>query len=131
MKWNTQYEPNNPIGEINNLPSMTIPNEALSVREILVRYSRGMPIDSKVPMFDEENDLIDPRKIDLADAQTLREQYQEELEQINERKKKRDEEQRKKDEEKAAQEKQFLEDLNEFRNQKQRQQQQQQQNQIS
>lgn len=69
-------------GEVNNLPSQTIPNEALSIREILVRYSRGLPIDGKIPIYDEENDLPDPRKMDLADWETMQIEAREEVQRI-------------------------------------------------
>lgn len=50
----------------------------------MIRYSRGLPIDGKIPIFDEENDLPDPRKLDLAEIQQLREEYEAELKQIKE-----------------------------------------------
>lgn len=80
MNWNTIYNRHNTIEEVNNLPSLVVPNEAMSIREILVRYSRGLPIDSKVPMYDEENLLPDVKHMDLADLQTMRENIALEIE---------------------------------------------------
>lgn len=86
MKFRTQFTPVKATEEQNTQPSKTIPNEAMSIREILIRYARGLPINgSKVPIYDEENDLPDPRKMDLADWQELRERYKEELEEIRQR----------------------------------------------
>lgn len=86
MKFRTQYTRIPATTENNSSPSQTIPNEAMSIREILVRYARGLPINgSRVPIYDEENDLPDPRKMDLADWEALREQYKDELDQIRER----------------------------------------------
>lgn len=53
-----------PKGEVNTLPSMTKPDETLSVKEILTRYGRGLTDDmAKVPMYetddsDESNEHI-------------------------------------------------------------------------
>lgn len=117
MKWNTQYEPHKVKGEENKFPSQTIPNEAMSIREILVRYSRGMPIDTRVPIYDEENDLgsLNPRKMDLADIQELREQYTAELAEIKQRQKENEDKKKKQDEEKAAREQKFQEEFELFK----------------
>ncbi|QXP44275.1 MAG: hypothetical protein [Arizlama microvirus] len=80
MNWNTIYNPHNVPGEQYTKPSLVVPNEAMSIREILVRYSRGLPIDSKVPMYDEENFLPDVKYMDLADLQTMRENIAQEIE---------------------------------------------------
>jgi hypothetical protein len=62
--------------EINDLPSLTIPDQAISVPEMLLRNSRGLPLGGqKVPLYesddnsiiDEYNDGIDPRKLDLSE----------------------------------------------------------------
>lgn len=86
MKFRTQYTPIPDKGETNSLPSLTIPNEAMSIREILVRYARGLPINgARVPIYDVENDLPDPRKMDLADWEEMRKQVQAELDEIRAR----------------------------------------------
>jgi len=121
MKWNTQYNPHQVKEETNDSPSLTIPNEALSVREILIRYSRGLPIDERVPIYDEENDLLDPRKLDLADVQALREQYQEELQNLKEKQKQQHEEQKQKEQVKLEEETKFKQQLEEFIKSKQQQ----------
>lgn len=109
-KWSTQYQPIDQFkGEKNDLPSQTIPNEAMSIREILVRYARGLPIDGKVPLYDEANDLPDPRKLDLAEIQELREQYQAEIAEIKAKQEKYQSEQKRKEEEEKNQFKQFKE----------------------
>jgi len=78
--WNTIFNPHNIPGEKYTKPSLVVPNEAMSIREILVRYSRGLPIDSKVPMYDEEQYLPDVKHMDLADLQTMRENIAQEIE---------------------------------------------------
>lgn len=72
--------------EINEFPSETIPDQSMSIRTILERYSRGMPIGgAKEPLFqddDEYNDLPDPRKLDLAERQEMAEMAKTELQSI-------------------------------------------------
>lgn len=68
-------------GEVNNSPSMTIPDQTLSIREILVRYSRGLPIpNTKTPIYEEDGmDMPDPKKLDLAEREEYQRKYTTEL----------------------------------------------------
>jgi hypothetical protein len=74
-------------GEVNNEPSLTVPDQALSIREILRRFSHGIPMDGQqIPIFDEnENDLPDFRHMDLADREEAAEQFKQELASIKRR----------------------------------------------
>lgn len=73
-------------GEVNKQPSMTVPDQALDLKEIIRRFAAGIPLDvGKMPVFDEENDLPDFSKMDLADRQAYADQFQEELEEIKSR----------------------------------------------
>jgi len=68
--------------ETNNEPSLTIPDQTMTVREILTRFSRGLPVEQKIPMYNEsESDefIPDPRHMDLAERQELSEMFKEEL----------------------------------------------------
>jgi len=57
-------------GENIKRPSMTIPDQTMSIREILDRYARGLPIEAgKVPIYDGEEYTPDPQYMDLADRQ--------------------------------------------------------------
>ncbi len=71
--------------EHNYGPSLTIPDQTLSIRQILERHSRGLPLDGwKVPIWDgEDNDLPDIRTLDLAERQELAHLYQQELNNYN------------------------------------------------
>lgn len=53
-------------GEINDLPSKTVPDQAMSVREILSRYARGLSLGgSRTPVFDgDDSDFPDLEKLD-------------------------------------------------------------------
>ncbi len=42
--WNSDAFPH--TGEVNTLPSMTVPDQSLSVKEILYRFQEGLPLDN-------------------------------------------------------------------------------------
>jgi hypothetical protein len=69
--------------EVNDEPSLTIPDQTMSIKEILNRFASGLPIDGqKVPIYDEsesEEYFPDPRYMDLADRQEMAENYKQEL----------------------------------------------------
>lgn len=71
--------------EKNYSPSLTIPDQTLSIRQILERHSRGLPIEGwREPIWDgEDNDLPDIRTLDLAERQELAHLYKQELENYN------------------------------------------------
>lgn len=101
------YDPAIQRYERNTQPSKTIPDQSLTVREILDRYARGLPLEGvKVPIYDEEQNLPDIRTLDLAERQELKEQYQEQLERYKQQQKdfqeaKLKEEQEQKDQQKS------------------------------
>lgn len=72
------------VGEINTEPSLTVPDQTMSIREIMARYARGLPIDgARVEIWEgEDSDLPDPRTLDLAERQELAEEFTEEITRI-------------------------------------------------
>lgn len=70
---NTTNAANYPIrGEINLKPSETIPDQTMTVKELIERYQKGLPLGNtqKVPMYVGEEDPfdgIDPRSLDLSE----------------------------------------------------------------
>lgn len=111
MKFKTQYNQQHfPIkGEKNTLPSMTVPDQTMSVKEILQRYAKGLPLGgAKVPMYEEDYDedntdiLPDPKTLDLAELEEFSKQAKSELEEIKEKANKKAKE---KAEKKAAEDK--------------------------
>lgn len=42
------------IGEVNNLPSKTVPDQALSLSEMLNRYVRGGDVEVFTPLYSED-----------------------------------------------------------------------------
>ena len=74
-------------GQENNQESKTVPDQSMTLRELLVRYAKGLPLEgAKTPIWEgEEGFDIDPEKLDLADREELAEKAREELKAINER----------------------------------------------
>lgn len=61
-----QYERNNGV-------SQTIPDQTMSVRELLERYARGLPISgAKQPVYHGEEYVPDLNRMDLAEIQELK-----------------------------------------------------------
>lgn len=55
------------------LPSMTIPDQTMSLKTILERYARGLPIGGRTDeYYDEDDTMPDYRTLDLAEIQELR-----------------------------------------------------------
>jgi hypothetical protein len=74
-------------GQINEQPDMTIPDQSMTLRELLVRYAKGLPLEgSKIPIWEgEEGYEQDPERLDLAEREELAEKAREELKAINQR----------------------------------------------
>lgn len=74
-------------GQENNQESKTVPDQSMTLRELLVRYAKGLPLEgAKIPIWEgEEGFDIDPEKLDLAEREELAEKAREELKAINER----------------------------------------------
>lgn len=73
--------------EKNSKPSLTVPDQTMSIRELLRRYASGLPLEGhKEPIYEgEDGDGIDPRRLDLAERQELEIQARQELAEIEER----------------------------------------------
>lgn len=59
----------------NSLPSMTIPDQSLTLQQLIDRHTSGMSLGaiSKTPIFDEENvsSGINPATLDLVDIENM------------------------------------------------------------
>jgi hypothetical protein len=73
--------------EVFTEPSQTVPDQALTIREILKRYASGQPLGGSLePIYEgDEGDGIDPRRLDLAERQELEIAAREELAVIEKR----------------------------------------------
>lgn len=96
--------------EINDQPSMTVPDQTMTLKEILDRYAKGLPVNGNnaVPLYDEEDTLPDMRTLDLSERAELAEQFAEELHEIKSKDEKR----------KKQQEENDKKELEEYRKQK-------------
>lgn len=75
-------------GEVNNQPSETVPDQAMSIKEIMTRYAKGLPLGgAKTPTWDEEDDLPDLRTLDLEERAELKLLYEAELAEIAQKRK--------------------------------------------
>lgn len=74
-------------GEVNNQPSLTIPDQTLPLKDLIDRFTRGLPVTTFKPVYDEDNSLPDPRKMDIAEYNDMRKNVALELKSIQEKQK--------------------------------------------
>lgn len=72
MKFKQPYDYANHVKdrEVNNLPSLTIPDQTMSIPELIRRYAQGLPLGApRVPMYDdvEVGDLLQGRNWNTLD----------------------------------------------------------------
>lgn len=59
-------------GEINILPSITIPDQSYTVEEIYRRFAQGRPLAiQRIPVYDGDVMLPDYQRLDLAEREQL------------------------------------------------------------
>lgn len=59
MNNQTNYKPGPQSYEVITGPSLTVPDQNLSMRELLDRYVRGEHVEVFTPVFSDDNDLPD------------------------------------------------------------------------
>ena len=72
--------------EVNNLPSQTIPDASISMRQILDRFQRGIPVTRSLrqPVYNENFEYPDNMEFD--DVHTAKLEQLEKVEKLNTRK---------------------------------------------
>lgn len=61
-------------GEVNNLPSKTVPDLSMSVKELIYRYTHGLSLgEGKTPVYDSESEIQMPPDWDKLDISEKRE----------------------------------------------------------
>lgn len=80
-KFRNHYNTKPDAGEVNELPGKTIPEQSMSLREILKRYASGLPVTGqKVPVYEGEDlDAPDISRLDKIDREQLKNELREEL----------------------------------------------------
>lgn len=69
------------LGEVNNEPSMTIPDQTMSIRTILERHSRGLPVGGSLDVYyDEDDTMPDYRTLDLSEIADLKQEVKDTIE---------------------------------------------------
>lgn len=67
-------------------PSLTIPDQTMSIQEIMRRYASGLPIGGqKVPMYEGDEEQPDFQHMDLVDRQAFMEEAAQELQEVKQR----------------------------------------------
>lgn len=86
MKFKNHYNTQRPKGETNYLPSCTVPDETMSLKELLVRAMRGIEVPTKAPIYmGEHYDMPNPYAMDLVDRQNMKEMAEAELKEFQEK----------------------------------------------
>lgn len=76
--WKNHYNTKPDPGQINTMPSQTIPDQGMSIEEIIKRSVAGLPLSGqRIPFFSEdpENDLlqgVNPATLDISELQDLK-----------------------------------------------------------
>jgi len=86
-KFNTILDYKEYKGQVNKQKSLTVPDQAMSIKQIMERFARGLPVEQFKPIYDENIDedsefIPDPRTMDLADRQAYAEAYREEIDNL-------------------------------------------------
>jgi hypothetical protein len=77
VKNSLNYNCEETVNTVFTLPSETIPDQTMSMREMLTRYAKGLPVGGvKEAIWDEheENWGINPKTLDLVDIQAMKEE---------------------------------------------------------
>lgn len=59
-------------GETNTEPSLTTPDQTMSLREMLTRYSRGQSVPTFDPVYDQDEDMPDISTMSKIQIEELR-----------------------------------------------------------
>lgn len=73
-RFRTQFNMGSPSLEPHSDELMTVPDQSLSISEIIARSQRGVPIPAmkKQPLFNEEYTLPDPKSLDMLELMQLK-----------------------------------------------------------
>ena len=93
-----------PQPEPNNGVSQTVPDQTMSIKEIMQRHSRGLAIDQKIPLYHDDEQLATEsgRDISTMDISEVHNEMQEINQRLEEKEKQKKENQKKKQQEESA-----------------------------
>lgn len=89
-KWRTAYNYTPVKGELNTKPSKTIPDQTMSIKELMDRYARGLPLSgtNRVPIYDGDDDIlqgVNPATLDISERINLIRDVQDEIQEIQQK----------------------------------------------
>jgi len=92
MKVFKQWSNSKPTeGKKFTMPSLTVPDQTMSMRTILDRFAKGLPVvDGKEPLWDDDAETssgINPKMLDLVDLQELGMKNQDKIQRLEKLKK--------------------------------------------
>lgn len=79
MTIRTYYNRPETKGESSNMPSKTVPDQSMTIAEIISRTQKGLPVSGvRVPMYNETEDgvLPDISKMDISEIYELKRQIE-------------------------------------------------------
>lgn len=103
-KFKTQWQKTPYKGIDTGDTSLTVPNQAISVREIIRRFQQGLPLEgviNKEPIFEGEEDIPDFRGMDYTDLEDYKQNIADTLKKVQEDERKQAEQKRQTEYEKA------------------------------
>lgn len=75
MRFKTQYNSIPSKGEVNNGKDMTVPDQSMTISEILRRFGSGLPLGgSRVEFWEGDEDMwngVDPRTLDISEREAI------------------------------------------------------------
>lgn len=77
-------------GEYNTQPSLTIPDQTMELSQLIDRFTRGLPVTTFKPVYDETGEMPDPRKLDIAEYNEMRKNAALELQRLTQEKEERE-----------------------------------------
>lgn len=81
--WINRDESDSSFEPVNKLPSMTVPDLSMTVKEIVERSQMGLPPEGeRVPIYDEGDPYPDISRMDLVDRQNFIKYYKEKIEDL-------------------------------------------------
>lgn len=85
IRFQTQWDYAEEVGEVNTEPSMTVPDMSMSINEIMLRYAQGRPlVKSNHLHYGGDTHYPDPRTMDITEVEEMRERNAHKIKELEE-----------------------------------------------